>query len=379
MEQILGICPIKKQCVKIDKTDRGVKSSTKKKLKTNKFLEKADKPLLEFKLTINGESRSYSSKKHAIESFEIKVPTYNYRIKHGWTIEEALGLISPPSKILKRKSVKVLIDKREVMYPSLSAACRAHKISYSKFSNRYHSLKMTIEQALGIESGVREHCKKVAVNVDGKRVIFESITKASKAFGVKMATVSKRINHYGFTIEQALNLDVPPKKSEYNFSGTIYLVSNLSSGKKYVGQTVKKVSERWDQHIESSKGGEKFNIESLPYAIWKCGLDNFMIEILEASISGDPRINAREKYWIKHLNTEAPNGYNLTAGGGSYSSGGRKYVFQGIEYPSRNELCRTYNVIPATFNQRIKCGWTMEQALEIVPPKSTKEKKSPLW
>lgn len=372
LEQILGITPIVKTDSNKIMTDKQVTPSIKKNTSLSPSLSQ---PLIKFELIVNGETRSYNSKKQAIESFGIKLPTYNYRINHGWCIEEALGLTSKPSKTINRKRIKVRIDNKEVIYPSLSAACRANNISYDKFSNRYHGLKMTIEKSLGIESGVREHCKKITVNVEGKNVIFESITKAAKAFGIKMATVSKRLNHYGFTIEQALNLDVPPRKSEYKFSGTIYVVTNLLTGKQYVGQTVKKFSERWEQHIESSKVGEKLNNESLPYAIWIHGVENFSVEILESSISGDPKINAREKYWIKNLNTEKPNGYNLTAGGGSYSSGGRKYVFKGIEYPSRSELCRTYNVIPATFSQRIKLGWSIEQALGVIPPKSTKVRK----
>ena len=46
----------------------------------------------------------------------------------------------------------------------------------------------------------------------------------------------------------------------------------------------------------------------------KYGHENFTIEEIEKCNSID-ELNLREQFWIKELNTLAPNGYNLTTGG----------------------------------------------------------------
>lgn len=90
--------------------------------------------------------------------------------------------------------------------------------------------------------------------------------------------------------------------------GVIYKITNLVDGKIYVGQTVQKLSRRFNQH----KHG---NGEGVDQAIKKYGIENFKIEPIEKC----PRemLNDREMFWIKELNCIAPNGYNLTEGGQS--------------------------------------------------------------
>lgn len=48
-------------------------------------------------------------------------------------------------------------------------------------------------------------------------------------------------------------------------------------------------------------------------AFRKYGIENFSFEVIEECLSEE--LDIREAYWIKELNTMAPNGYNLTAGG----------------------------------------------------------------
>lgn len=90
---------------------------------------------------------------------------------------------------------------------------------------------------------------------------------------------------------------------------TIYLITNLINGKKYVGQTIQSVKRRWDFHVCNAGG-----CVALKSAIKKYGKENFKIEsIYEASSLEE--LSKKESEYIVSYNTLAPNGYNLTTGG----------------------------------------------------------------
>jgi len=101
-------------------------------------------------------------------------------------------------------------------------------------------------------------------------------------------------------------------KEVVSMTSNIYLIINLITDKKYVGQSIN-VNLRWKKHIYNSKNNimkSKF----LYGAMNKYGINNFKIDIIENNIDMEC-INEREKYWIKYYNSLAPNGYNLTIGG----------------------------------------------------------------
>ena len=93
--------------------------------------------------------------------------------------------------------------------------------------------------------------------------------------------------------------------------GYIYSITHIDSGKKYVGQTTQgDVNKRWTQH-------KNYNSKStgicLSNAIKKYGADKFKFQII--CICFDEDCNIYEEQYITRLNTLAPNGYNLRAGG----------------------------------------------------------------
>lgn len=80
----------------------------------------------------------------------------------------------------------------------------------------------------------------------------------------------------------------------------IYLITNRTNHKKYVGKTKLTIEQRFRGHISSSKSGSNTIFHK---AIRKYGAKNFSVELLEES--------NREEYWIAKLNPE----YNMTEGG----------------------------------------------------------------
>lgn len=100
--------------------------------------------------------------------------------------------------------------------------------------------------------------------------------------------------------------------------GEIYCITS-PSGKKYIGQCVKKLSNgkewgyinRWKEHIRDSRN--KNCCRLLNNSIKKYSPENFTIELIkECNIN---ELNELEKYYITLYNTLTPYGYNLTDGG----------------------------------------------------------------
>jgi group I intron endonuclease len=88
----------------------------------------------------------------------------------------------------------------------------------------------------------------------------------------------------------------------------VYLVTNKINGKQYVGQTVKKLNLRWNEHTSSKSNG------ALQRAIRKHNKENFSLLILHECTTKE-EMDFVESFYISFLNTRAHNGYNLTNGG----------------------------------------------------------------
>ena len=93
-------------------------------------------------------------------------------------------------------------------------------------------------------------------------------------------------------------------------TGTIYSIVCKVNGKRYIGQTIKELGERWRGHIQESKTKSH---RPLYRAIKKYGQGMFTIRALETDIPAQ-QLSEREIYWIDQFDT-FNNGYNLTTGG----------------------------------------------------------------
>ena len=90
----------------------------------------------------------------------------------------------------------------------------------------------------------------------------------------------------------------------------IYVIHCTINDKKYIGQTINSLDERWKEHVQASKDGETL----LYRAMRKHGIDAFKISLVE-ECQDRIQLNEREIHWISKLKTLGEFGYNLTAGG----------------------------------------------------------------
>lgn len=91
----------------------------------------------------------------------------------------------------------------------------------------------------------------------------------------------------------------------------VYLITNNINGKKYIGQTSRRLEDRWAEHI---KPRGKPGCTYLWRAICKYGPEAFSIKPL-VIVESKWEMDLYEAGMIKALNTKSPNGYNLTDGG----------------------------------------------------------------
>ena len=93
--------------------------------------------------------------------------------------------------------------------------------------------------------------------------------------------------------------------------GFIYKITNKVNNKIYVGQTIKTVEKRFQQHKNNSNK-DYFSQIVLYQAFRKYGIDNFICETIEEV--ENEKLDEREKYWIEYYNSYL-EGYNSTLGG----------------------------------------------------------------
>lgn len=109
--------------------------------------------------------------------------------------------------------------------------------------------------------------------------------------------------------------------------GRIYLITNNVNGNKYVGQTTGTIEERFKQHIYQMTRYAKHLIDPDKYvwngtctylykAMKKYGFESFTVEQI-VEVNND-ELDENEIKFILELDTLAPNGYNLTTGGGYF-------------------------------------------------------------
>lgn len=136
----------------------------------------------------------------------------------------------------------------------------------------------------------------------------------------------------------------------------IYRIINLINNKIYVGQTVSHILNhrryrpygcegRFRSHISEAFSNKKNQSHYLNNAIRKYGVDNFSVELIEYCLLENS--DDREKYYINHLNSLYPNGYNLKNGGKTFthSDESKKRLSTGVfNYYKNRKLERFKNV-----------------------------------
>ncbi len=312
---------------------------------------------------------TFRSISDAAKHYGIKSSIVSSRLRKGWTTKQALGIdTQPPRKTPKGKKLTLSVNGNKVIFNSITDAAKHYGISPRLVMQRLATNGWTPKQALGLETPPGGGwLKKIKLKQEERLVTYESLKDAVDAFGIDYDVVKQRINKLGWSPEQALELESPPKHAK-GCLGYIYKVTNTKNNKVYIGQTKTTVDIRWKQHIEVAQSKNRPTQGSLQNAIQEYGVNSFNCEVLEAADSIDKLNRLERDYIIEYKARKPAYGYNLSRGG-SGLTGGKKVIVQGEQFDSLYSAARSYNVNPKVVHQRINInGWTIEQALEIKPP-----------
>ena len=110
----------------------------------------------------------------------------------------------------------------------------------------------------------------------------------------------------------------------------IYKISNDINDKLYIGQT-SNIYQRFLKHKSVAKLKTDTNPMYKDMNLY--GFEHFNIYILEECEESEA--DNKEKYWIKHLNTLIPNGYNILSGGKKLF--GEENVFYGKHHTDKTK------------------------------------------
>jgi group I intron endonuclease len=91
--------------------------------------------------------------------------------------------------------------------------------------------------------------------------------------------------------------------------GYIYMITNKIDGKIYIGQTIRPIQKRLEEHRT-----KRSNCVLIYRAILKYGWENFEKDYYECP---DGDLNKHEELMVEVLGTLTPGGYNLREGGGN--------------------------------------------------------------
>ena len=122
----------------------------------------------------------------------------------------------------------------------------------------------------------------------------------------------------------------------------IYKITNLTTGKIYVGQAVSHILNhkryrpyghegRFRCHVSEAFSTKKIQSHYLNNAIRKYGVSDFVVELIECCEIEEA--NDKEIHYIKHYNSLFPHGYNLKNGGSvfTHSDESKKRVSTGVK------------------------------------------------
>ncbi len=147
--------------------------------------------------------------------------------------------------------------------------------------------------------------------------------------------------------------------------GFIYIIINIMNKKVYIGQTVRTLRERWNEHLKDARRGDQRHLyRSMRFY----GSRNFKLEIIE-KFKID-KLNDRERYWIAYYNSRDRDfGYNLTEGGEGAGCGKENHMYKEIDNILLKKLIKKgfksedialkLNIQRKTVNKRIKQFWGM--------------------
>ena len=139
---------------------------------------------------------TYNSVIEMCQHYNVKVDTYKYRLRAGYTQEQALT-----GDGIRRGKQTHVTDHLGNTYDSLDKMCQHYNIKAEIYCSRI-SVGYTQEQAL-MGEGIQHSSGRKRPRTDHKGIMYESTKEMCSAYGIKPVILYDRLKH-GYTLEQSL-------------------------------------------------------------------------------------------------------------------------------------------------------------------------------
>jgi hypothetical protein len=246
-----------------------------------------------------------------------------------WTAEQAVGLAKQPQRPNARKTVAVKDHGLTHTYPSIRAAADAYAVPYCVARSRFRTAGWSIEQALGIDLPPpcrRQMGRRVSFVWKGRRFTHPSLKEAASRHRVNYKNVGVRVNRLGWTYAEALELAprplLKPTRSRH--------VTFVHHGNTY----------RYDS-IQEAARAHNLKGPTVAARIRECGWS--YAEAL--GLEDPPYLPKRTDCAITFIHQR------------------KAFRFQSI-----SDAAKTHGLKPGTVTARIRSGYSIQQALDLVPP-----------
>ena len=242
---------------------------------------------------------------------------------------------------------------------TIKKRCKQLKIPYSRTIKRIEA--GLTEDEIYFPGDLRKLRKTTPITIHNQT--YPNLKEAVRQLKPKASrrTIARKLKA-GLTPENAFDYLPNPGVA----SGIIYLITNKTTKKEYVGVCTRSFAERWsgsNGHVESAKKGQYKNKYSLQTAIRKYGEKDFWMDEIDKGCSLKD-LAAKEIYWIDKLETLFPKGYNLNKGGSIGGSNKQPIELDGIKFESKSKadeyIAKIKNITLDTaksrrLNNRINC------------------------
>ena len=310
--------------------------------------------------------KTYKNFTELSSAFNLTDGCVRARLKRGWSLEEALGFVFRKSDSPGRDK-EIEVNKK--VYKSIKIACKALNVkNYYTVAQRLNKYNYTNEQAFGLEPPPQKKPSN-AIKISIGKKTFNSKKEAANYHNVSQRLVITRLNR-GWTVEEAYEIKIRSPNKDKIFDqkgkkkkGYIYLITNKYNQKQYVGITINPIKDRFNSHIYLS--GPKNNKDSLEYAIWKFGKNQFSCKKIKKTFVD--KLGFFERFYIKKFKTLNPKGYNINKGGAGIFGGVRYKIpifYENLMFFSLSDLARYKKILPSTLGARVRRGMSIKNAIE---------------
>lgn len=317
---------------------------------------------------------TYSSIKEMCNAYSVKDSTYQYRIRNGYTVEEALTgnrkkLVPPsPLKVLEVEKQKLekksetpkkpensIIDHLGNQYGSTLEMCQAYGI-------RVDTFKYRMKHGSSLEEALTRVPSMVTTNIpcqDHMGNQYISQAEMARAYGLTKEQFIGR-KRSGWNLERILTTPINGGKSNKSF-----VINGISYSSKK--EFCKKNGLNYDVFIHRTNAGMSMEEALEAGSKVKHFKKDTIVDFKGESFATIKEMCAAYGISVATYKYRLKQGWDLETvlTKPANPSMTRKSVIDhmGVQYESDTEMCKAYRIRVATYKYRRKHGWNIEQAL----------------